>query len=83
MKRHGPGNNCSNPRQVTELVHAYNKGSRDGDDEKQEGIAGERLRIFTYDLQDFFTKVPREAFLKMLQESREEVRKENRKLNYF
>ena len=83
MKRYAPGHSCTNPRQVGEVVHKCNKGCRDDDVEKDESIADKQMQVFTYDLQDFFTKVPREPFIAMLKKAREKVREEDPNYNYF
>ena len=48
-----------------------------------EDVADKRMRIFTYELQDLFTKVPRGPFLEMLRKPRTKAREENARYNYF
>ena len=49
------------PKGVAERVHAYNKGYRW--DKSRREVAQRQLRVRTWDLQDFFTNIPRQAFI--------------------
>ncbi len=67
-----------NPREVTERVHSFNNGRRDraGDEEVRS------FCIEGYDIQDFFTNIPRE-FLQFLRGSVEGVRVTHPDVNFF
>ena len=71
----------TSPREVTERVHTWNKGSR-GDDE--EGVDDETwVRIRTFGLKDFFTRVNRLLFMEDLEKIRRKIREENPRFKFF
>lgn len=80
-KRYGRGFAVTSPREVTERVHSFNKGSRGEEENKEEEDAWVRIR--TYDLKDFFTRVNRLTFMNDLKNLRERIREENRRFKYF
>lgn len=82
-KRYGRGFAVTSPREVTERVHTFNGGSRGDEEEEEKEDESEWIRIRTYDLKDFFTRVNRLTFMNDLTEIRQEIRAEKRKFKYF
>ena len=60
MRRSRQGFGAASPRAVAERVHRSNKEKRSDNNNAEMNIA---FKINTFDLQDFFTNIPRAAFL--------------------
>ena len=64
------GFTVAHPRQVTEMVEEFNARNTDNRDGQ-----GRRpgVKIYTFDLKDFFTNIPREEFMLELREALQQL----------
>ena len=66
----------NHPRGITERVEQFNR-------ERMERKETGGLSVATYDVQDFFTNVPRRVFLADVQQARDRLRRRFGGANFF
>jgi hypothetical protein len=73
------GDGISHPRAVTEAIHKYNV-----ERSAKDRVGGKKqVAIYTYDLKNFFTNVPREKFTDSLRLAIQMIRAMDPSIRFF